>query len=455
MTPSASKINAGTVALCAAAFVLSAALVAPALLDGSDLYWHIAAGRWMMDNQAVLRIDPFSSTFMGHPWQTQDWLAEVAIALAYIGGGWSGVLALTAATTSLAAGLMGWFLARRGAVLTVFLPLSFAVAAGAVTVTPLVLSLPVAVLWIRGLVKARARQRAPGYSLLILMMLWANLNAGFLAGLALLAVLGAEALLDQRADRITKRAWAIFAGGAIVAAVITPYGVQGFIHAVRHIVLPGSGAVQTLLPLLLALPTAAVLVQHRAAPFRAATVMILFAGALFAPDWRLLFALATPLLLADPFAAAFHQHGLPSRFSMRSGAVFAVLCVAALVVRLLVPVERSDGPARPGEAFDKIPATLIRSPVLNDPAFGGFLIFRNAQPFIDDRAIYSPSFRQRYDRMVRPDVALLQKTLAKYKIRWTVFAPQDPVVHAMDSLSGWHRLYADRWAVVHVRNDAL
>ncbi len=457
MTPFASRLDAGIVAMCAAAFALAAVLAAPAVLDGSDLYWHIAAGRWMIDNQAVLRIDPFSSTFAGHPWQTQDWLAEVALALAYVGAGWSGVLALGAAVTALAAGMLGWFLSRRGPLLIVLLLLSLAVAAGTIAATPFVLALPLAVIWIAALVNARVRHRAPSFKLLVVMVLWANLNAGFLAGLVLLAVLGAEAVVEERSVRAAAaRDWGIFAGLSLIAAAITPYGVEGFAHAVRHVGLPTYGAIRTVSPLLLALPAAAVMLQHGSAlkPFRVAALAVLFAGALYASEWRLLFCAAAPLLLADPFAAALAQKGLRSAMAVRSSAAFAALCALALVLRLALPVVRGDGPNAPGAALAMVPHALARSAVLNDPTFGGYLIFHDVRPFIDDRALYSRNFRDRYRRMVRPDPALLKAALAHYRIRWTIFAPNDPVVVAMEALETWPRLYADRWAVVHVRNDA-
>ena len=63
-TPSNARLIVLGTALAAFAIVL----FVPAVLGDGDTYWHIAAGRWMLDNQAVLRIDPFSYTFAGHPW---------------------------------------------------------------------------------------------------------------------------------------------------------------------------------------------------------------------------------------------------------------------------------------------------------------------------------------------------------------------------------------------------
>ena len=84
MTPSSPRIDAGLWALCAAAFAFAAVLMMPVVLAGDALYWHVTAGRWMIDNQAVLRINLFSYAFAGDPWQNLDWLSELMLALAFV-----------------------------------------------------------------------------------------------------------------------------------------------------------------------------------------------------------------------------------------------------------------------------------------------------------------------------------------------------------------------------------
>jgi len=102
-----------------------------------------------------------------------------------------------------------------------------------------------------------------------------------------------------------------------------------------------------------------------------------------------------------------------------------------------------------------VPAALLHSPVLNDYAFGGYLIFNDVRPFIDSRAeLYGERFLGRYATMVRPDKPALQAALARYRVRWTIFASDNPAVGAMNAMQGWHILYADRWAVVHVKDGA-
>jgi len=91
-------------------------------------------------------------------------------------------------------------------------------------------------------------------------------------------------------------------------------------------------------------------------------------------------------------------------------------------------------------------------PVLNDYAFGGYLILRGVRPFIDGRAdMYGDDFLAGYAAMMSPDRARLTATLEARGIQWTILGPASPALDVLDRLAGWHRLYQDREAVVHAR----
>ena len=200
MTSRVRRYDAGLLALCAAAFVLAAILVSPLILQNGDLYWHIAAGRWMIENRAVLRIDPFSFTFTGYPWHTQGWLSQLLLAFAFVAAGFGGVLALCALAAATAAGMLTYCLSYswRGVLLIGGVVLALVSAAGAVSALPSLLALPFAVLFTSGVVAARAENRSPNFVWLLAMLAWANLHTSFILGLALTVVLGIEAVLDRK-----------------------------------------------------------------------------------------------------------------------------------------------------------------------------------------------------------------------------------------------------------------
>ena len=128
------------------------------------------------------------------------------------------------------------------------------------------------------------------------------------------------------------------------------------------------------------------------------------------------------------------------------------MVVALVTVRLGRPVMRVDGPTAPLSAFAHVPAALRARPVLNDYAFGGYLIFAGVRPFIDARAeLYGPAFLRRYAAVIRPDRPALDGVLGEYGIEWTMLSPDNPAVQLMDGRAGWCRIYVDAVAVVHAR----
>jgi hypothetical protein len=445
VTPSSLRIDAGLWGLLAAALAFAAVLMMPAVLTGGDLYWHIAAGRWMIDNQAILRINLFSYTAAGDPWANQDWLSELLLAGAYVGAGWSGILALTATVAALAAGFTGFFLARgrRAAIAGLWLALALVTGAGAVRALPFFLALPCLIVWTG--VLARAGEKGPPLHLLPVMLIWANLSSSFILGLLITGVLALEAIAFTTKDRLTvARGWAVFAGCALLISLVTPTGVFGVAQALKA--LRPSGPIETVLPLLVALPAAAMLLPQRRMVVRVIFLAGLLALALTNGPVRLALAVTAPILAAGSFEDE------PFKLAWRPLVALILVIVAAAAFRIGVPLTRGDDAFSPQTALAHVPASLKRQSVLNERSFGGYLIFREVKPFIDSRSIYSAVFRRRYQQTA--DAGLLAKTLTRYHIRWTILMPANPAVKTMDAMAGWHRLYTDQWAVVHVQNDA-
>ena len=94
----------------------------------------------------------------------------------------------------------------------------------------------------------------------------------------------------------------------------------------------------------------------------------------------------------------------------------------------------------------------LDGPVLNSEGFGGYLIFRGIPTFIDGRAeLYGNAFLDRYLAAERGGEPALAAVLDAYGITWTLLAPQQAATSRLDSLPGWHRVYADAFAVIHAR----
>ncbi|HEY2661476.1 MAG TPA: hypothetical protein VGI79_17285 [Caulobacteraceae bacterium] len=450
--------------------LLAMALFDPRLLNDGDTYWHLTAGDWMLSHGQVPHTDPFSFTRAGAPWQAHEWLSEVVMALAFRLGGWAGVVTLYGLSLAALALLLTAGLRRYLSALSLGLTLALALACVApnLLARPHILILPIVVAWTAGLLKARAAGRAPPLVAAGLMLLWANLHGSFVFGFLLLGGFAFEALYGaQPAERWrTVRDWGLFGLAGLAAAAITPQGPMGLAFPFKLMGMTSLAGIDewrptdfsTLGPFEIALAATLFVGFSRGvkvAPIRLVTLIGLLHMALQHGRHIMVVALVAALLLAAPFAEALGQE-TPQIRPARLCAWLA-LCALALVLigaRAALPLSRPDGPTTPGAALDYVPAALRAQPVLNDYGFGGYLIFRGVRPYVDGRTdLYGDAFMHRYYRIVSPDPALLDQTLSHDAITWTILPPNQPLVALMDARPGWRRLYADRFAVVHVRED--
>ncbi len=441
----------------------------PQIFNDGDTFLHVAAGERMLAEHAILFRDPFSYTFFGRPWLAHEWLAEIFMALAYGWGGWAGISLLSASAMALTAFFftrhLGRFLPPGPQLLTVAVAL--ACTAPSLLARPHLLALPALELWTAGLVIARSRHRAPSWLLLPLMTLWANLHGGFIIGFFLLACLGAEAVVVEGERRESLKSWALFSLGAILAALVTPHFADGLLFPFKLAGTTALGNVgewqpanfSTLQPFELAILAGIYLLASRGIRLpagRIAISLVLLHLALQHMRHQMIFAIAVPLILAEPIAHALGWKSVDARPAARAAwnAAFAVLALAVCVARLALPY-RGGAAVAPEAALARVPDQLRAAPVLNDYSFGGYLIFRGVRPFIDSRAeLYGDAFLANYARIVRPDAGAIGRTLDTYRIEWTIFAPESPAVTVLDLLPGWRRAYADKVAVIHVRMPA-
>ena len=453
--------------LAPALVIATGVAFAPQVLNDGDTYWHLAAGEWMLSHGAVLHADPFSYTAAGRPWQTHEWLSEILMAAAFRTAGWSGVQLLFALAAGSAAATMGSELRRWLAPLSqiMVLVLAFAVLSGSLLARPHLLALPLLAIWTVGLLRARGRGDAPSLWLLPLMTLWANLHGGFVIGLGLAGAFAVEAVLADRDRMAALRRWGVFLAGAALAALATPHGIAGFLFPLSIMgmkILPGlvewrSADFSRFGPFELALIAALYVMLSRGvriSPIRLLVLLGLLHLGLHQVRQQMVLACVGALLLAEPLGRALSAEPAPTRFTFgwRPVALGAGLLAAVLVAtRLWLPVVRVDGPTSPISALAHTPASVRAMPVFNDYGMGGYLIFMGVKPFIDGRAdMYGDAFVERYFA-ADADPKRLQQALQGYDVAWTMLDPSSPAVGALDETPGWRRLYADRFAVVHVR----
>jgi len=472
--PRFDPIASGLIVALGAAFLFFLAAFAPSVLGDGDTWSHIATGEWIFAHSAVPRSDPFSHSIPGASWDAHEWLSEILLTLAYRFAGWSGVALLTACAAGGAVLIMGLRVARElsGGALAATLMLGLGLWTANLLARPHVLVLPITAAWAVSLLQARDRRAPPPVWLALLMIPWANMHGGFVFGLALIGPFALEAAAEAAtAERLeTIMHWTLFGLAALAAALINPYGVEALLFPFRLMAVANLSRISEWEPTefskigpfeiaLLALVGFALIRPAPTPPVRAALVVLLIAMALGHVRHAQLLGLLGPMLLAGPVAAAVAAPCPNEAERRRARRVAIVAALAATLamsaVRAAAPIGREDGHGAPISALAAVPAELKDKPVLNDYGFGGYLIFSGVKPFIDGRAdMYGDPMLGLYRKLVAGDREAIEDTVKRYRIAWTIFSPDARIVMVLDREPGWRRLYADRIAVVHVRDEA-
>ncbi len=206
----------------------------------SDFWWHLASGRWMWEHRDLLRQDPFGIPLdFGDPpgrrefVLQQQWLAQIVFHAVHALAGLRGIILLRAAllVTMFALayrrlrglGAPPWLAAALvGAVANVFI-----VELGYVGDRPQLWTSLFLVVLLEVLDRAWRGERAAAWGLPALMIIWANLHAGFVVGAAIAAL---YALARIGSLRTNPRPFA-FVAVAILVTGLNPCGFRAVTEA--------------------------------------------------------------------------------------------------------------------------------------------------------------------------------------------------------------------------------
>jgi hypothetical protein len=226
-------------AVLGAVLILVAAVGLDALSD-PDVWWHLKLGDWIIAHHQIPTGELFAYTAFGNPLVAHEWLSEVIFAaLAAVGGlalvtfvmgivAWSGMLATV---------LRGRIRGAGPVVIAVGLALGARVAEPVLGTRPQIFTFALVcwTLWI-----AESYLRSGGRRIWLLpplFLLWANLHAGFIAGIGFLAIVLAAEIIKRRwslgavAPRKRITGLAVALGASALAACVNPYGPSLFVFA--------------------------------------------------------------------------------------------------------------------------------------------------------------------------------------------------------------------------------
>jgi hypothetical protein len=237
------RLLAWAVSLLAAA--LAAYVACFAVMD-TDIWWHLAAGRVMVEERRWIFVDPFAADTFGRPWVDVHWLFQV---LVYLLHRWGGIAALVVAKIALIG--LGVGLGVRSLCARLPRPLWLPAAVTVVAMLyparhlmlarPTVFTLVAMTLMLLILERVRREDRLRWALLLIpVQVVWANLQGLYLLGPAIVACfivgdsvaswLAARTFRSTPCSGLSRRVLlglAVLPPLMVLSSAITPYGFRG------------------------------------------------------------------------------------------------------------------------------------------------------------------------------------------------------------------------------------
>ena len=470
-----------------------------------DFWWYLKAGEYILKTRSIPDTDPFSFTAQGRPWINHMWITQVALYWLYEHVGRVPILIGKSLLVAATFGVILLTCLRRGAhpLIAASLTVLAAIAGEAYWhVRPQVITYLGLALYLGVLREGREARLRRLVWLPLLMVPWANLHAGFVSGLGLLAliILGEtlERLLEPRADWRALRPLVIATAAAGLASLLNPFGIRALLFPVE--VVSSREFMTTTIEWFSP--------NFHDSRHRAFEVMILllFAGMSLARRIRVtdvvlavsfthlglssirhipLFVVAVTPILASTLSDAGERvwaarnarvdaalraaaARLPSLWPLARSPYAHAAVVACLLLALLasygirVADPRTGALAQdlnearyPVRSVEFMKRERVPGPLFNLYLWGGYELWRlfpDYQVFFDGRThVYGEAVVRDYltVAMVHPD---WKSVLDRWGIQSVLTAVTSPLTQALESSRDWRLVFVDHEAILFVRD---
>ena len=444
-------------------------------IKDADLWWHLATGRYLIENRAIPREDIFSYTRIGTRWYTHEWLAEVVLYASYQLGSEVALILLAASSVTLTI----WFLYQQCAgnpYVRVFILILGAVAS-AITwgVRPQMLTFMFAALTMLLVERYRQGRTWPLWAIPVAMLVWVNVHAGFFMGLGLLGVVlfgdGVARLLSLTTERtLSFNAWRKLALSFVATVAATLFNPNGYHMLIYPFETLGSSAMQAY-------------IQEWASPnfhnhsFWPFGILLLGGGALLVwirkrievTDLLLFFGLGFAGLLSARHIPLFVVVSVPvmtralqdlpmplpgRTYPLLNWGILGVLLCATSLRFYTVWQQNSayEIVHYPVHAIEYIQEQkLDQQNIYNSYNWGGYLIWKNIPVYIDGRAdVYMDDFIGEYllAYQLHGDWRL---PLEKYAVDYILIESHASFAALLTEAPEWHMIYEDDLAVIFTK----
>ncbi len=450
------------------------------LLNDPGTLWHYRLGQEILRAKSVPRTDTLTFTHAGEPWVDQSWLFDAGLAWLVNLGGWSTAALVSALGIATIYGGLAGALMRPGR--SPIVALSVAVLAAGVgtihfLIRPHLFTLGFVLITSR---VCRRQHESGGRSIYLipaLVVVWANLHGGFLAGPLIVGTSAIGNAISGPWDAPRRRNLRAFVAAGLLcllAGLVNPYGLQLYQHVGRLLLTsgvtdlieeyqpvpfgrPDARAFELVLLAFVALPTFSSTRLNRYDLLQTLTWLHLgLSSVRNAP----LFALAAAPGLAQsldglPFLTHVDDAEAASlaRWSIWPGVAGSCL---ALAVVLGTPLGGFDPTYWPLSALPRLNHTPTDDRLFHEQDWGG-LIEAEAKPrrlaFIDDRfEIHGKAEVLRYLNAIEggPDWDLLNDHHA-FRLVW--LRPGRGLARRLRNDRRWREIHHDPVSVLFERQD--
>jgi hypothetical protein len=441
-----------------------------------DIWWHLRNAEYLFKFQQLPRHDIYSFTVAGGAWINHEWMAEIPYYLVWKAWGLAGIKFLVLVLVeSIFLGLLYLCYKASGNFKASMLACCFSSFLAVVSFGPRTILFGYAYLIVLLILLQRFRSegRAPLWLIPPLFCLWANTHGSWSLGLIVFGIIAATGLVEGRWGRVESARWTssqvrqlVVTGLASVAALfVNPFGS-------RLVLYPFDLAFRQKLNI----AHIAEWVSVNFHEARGKTVLLLLIGLLLSAllrDFRwqlaelglLLFALYSGLtyirflfllcIVAAPVIARildFLPPYQPESDQPLLNALMMVLMVGGMVRYCPGPAElqRSVEQEYPAGVLPYLRAHPPAGPMLNFYLWGGYLGWsdRELKVFIDSRVDifeYAGVLKDYLDLLGLNNPEYL---LEKYRIRYMLFPPGEPLTYALRHDPEWKVLYSDPVSVL-------